>query len=86
MTFNDYVEEHPDVAGNLQLKTEFNKAEIKGTTTQEILSRLKIRMFLLQLTLSLMYKQLRIKRVYLIDQLIQMKLIESRDEQNERHP
>ncbi|HDX9551493.1 TPA: LPXTG cell wall anchor domain-containing protein, partial [Bacillus thuringiensis] len=36
MTFNDYVEEHPDVAGNLQLKTEFNKAEIKGTTTQEI--------------------------------------------------
>ncbi len=36
MTFNDYVEEHPDVVGNLQLKTEFNKAEIKGTTTQEI--------------------------------------------------
>ncbi|MHA4153556.1 SpaA isopeptide-forming pilin-related protein [Bacillus cereus] len=36
MTFNDYVEEHPDVAGNLQLKTEFNRAEIKGTTTQEI--------------------------------------------------
>ncbi|EOO13109.1 SpaA isopeptide-forming pilin-related protein [Bacillus cereus] len=36
MTFNNYVEEHPDVAGNLQLKTEFNKAEIKGTTTQEI--------------------------------------------------
>ncbi|MED0935240.1 SpaA isopeptide-forming pilin-related protein [Bacillus mobilis] len=36
MTFNDYVEEHPDVIGNLQLKTEFNKAEIKGTTTQEI--------------------------------------------------
>ncbi|WP_142293427.1 SpaA isopeptide-forming pilin-related protein [Bacillus sp. K2I17] len=36
MTFNDYVEEHPDVGGNLQLKTEFNKAEIKGTTTQEI--------------------------------------------------
>ncbi|HDR6313627.1 TPA: LPXTG cell wall anchor domain-containing protein [Bacillus thuringiensis] len=36
MTFNDYVKEHPDVAGNLQLKTEFNKAEIKGTTTQEI--------------------------------------------------
>ncbi|WP_142955106.1 SpaA isopeptide-forming pilin-related protein [Bacillus cereus] len=36
MTFNDYIEEHPDVVGNLQLKTEFNKAEIKGTTTQEI--------------------------------------------------
>ncbi|PEK06865.1 collagen-binding protein [Bacillus toyonensis] len=36
MTFNDYVEEHPDLVGNLQLKTEFNKAEIKGTTTQEI--------------------------------------------------
>ncbi|MES5952676.1 SpaA isopeptide-forming pilin-related protein [Bacillus fungorum] len=36
MTFNDYIEGHPDVAGNLQLKTEFNKAEIKGTTTQEI--------------------------------------------------
>ncbi|HGH7174678.1 TPA: SpaA isopeptide-forming pilin-related protein [Bacillus wiedmannii] len=36
MTFNDYVEEHPDVVGNLQLKTEFNKTEIKGTTTQEI--------------------------------------------------
>ncbi|MDP7991662.1 SpaA isopeptide-forming pilin-related protein [Bacillus sp. MHSD_36] len=36
MTFNDYVEEHPDIVGNLQLKTEFNKAEIKGTTTQEI--------------------------------------------------
>ncbi|UOB78955.1 Ig-like domain-containing protein [Bacillus sp. ZJS3] len=36
MTFNDYVEKHPDVVGNLQLKTEFNKAEIKGTTTQEI--------------------------------------------------
>lgn len=63
MTFNDYVEEHPDVAGNLQLKTEFNKAEIKGTTTQEIPFLLKIRMFLLQLTLSLMYKQLRIKRI-----------------------
>ncbi|QWG58812.1 LPXTG cell wall anchor domain-containing protein [Bacillus mycoides] len=36
MTFNEYVETHPDVVGNLKLKTEFNKDEIKGTTTQEI--------------------------------------------------
>ncbi|MGE6538904.1 SpaA isopeptide-forming pilin-related protein [Bacillus luti] len=36
MTFNEYVEEHPDIAGHLQIGTEFNKVAITGTTEQQI--------------------------------------------------
>ena len=36
MTFNEYVEEHPDIAGHLQISTEFNKVAITGTTEQQI--------------------------------------------------
>ena len=75
MTFNDYVEEHPDVVGNLQLKTEFNKAEIKGTTTQEIPFPIKDNDVSITVDFKPNVKQPRIKRGYLIDQLIQMRLI-----------
>ncbi|WP_002144688.1 SpaA isopeptide-forming pilin-related protein [Bacillus cereus] len=36
MTFNDYVEDHPNIVGHLKIGTEFNKATITGTTEQEI--------------------------------------------------
>ena len=75
MTFNDYVEEHPDVAGNLQLKTEFNKAEIKGTTTQEIPFPIKDKDVSITVDFKPNVQTATNKKDYLIDQLIQMKLI-----------
>ena len=75
MTFNDYVEEHPDVAGNLQLKTEFNKAEIKGTTTQEIPFPIKDKDVSITVGFKPNVQTATNKKDYLIDQLIQMKLI-----------
>ncbi|PDY43207.1 collagen-binding protein [Bacillus wiedmannii] len=36
MTFNEYVEDHPNIAGDLKVGTEFNKVKITGTTEQKI--------------------------------------------------
>ncbi|MEK4739812.1 MULTISPECIES: SpaA isopeptide-forming pilin-related protein [Bacillus] len=36
MTFNEYVEDHPDIAGHLNIRTEFNEVKITGTTEKQI--------------------------------------------------
>ncbi|MEC3434879.1 collagen binding domain-containing protein, partial [Bacillus cereus] len=36
MTFNEYVEDNPNIDGHLKVGTEFNKTKIKGTTEQKI--------------------------------------------------
>ncbi|MGE6615135.1 SpaA isopeptide-forming pilin-related protein [Bacillus mycoides] len=36
MTFNEYVEDHPDIAGHLNIRTEFNEGKITGTTEKQI--------------------------------------------------
>ncbi|MEB9504303.1 SpaA isopeptide-forming pilin-related protein [Bacillus anthracis] len=36
MTFNEYVEDHPDITGHLKVRTEFDKVKITGTTEQKI--------------------------------------------------
>ncbi|MES5863826.1 SpaA isopeptide-forming pilin-related protein [Bacillus cereus group sp. RP32] len=36
MTFNEYVEDHPDIAGHLNIRTEFNEVKIAGTTEKQI--------------------------------------------------
>ncbi|QWH20291.1 LPXTG cell wall anchor domain-containing protein [Bacillus mycoides] len=36
MTFNEYVEDHPNIAGHLEIRTEFDKVKITGTTEQKI--------------------------------------------------
>ncbi|WP_220779440.1 SpaA isopeptide-forming pilin-related protein, partial [Bacillus paranthracis] len=36
MTFNEYVEDHPNIAGHLNIRTEFNEVKITGTTEKQI--------------------------------------------------
>ena len=36
MTFNEYVEDHPNIAGDLNIRTEFNEVKITGTTEKQI--------------------------------------------------
>ncbi|HFJ9404399.1 TPA: SpaA isopeptide-forming pilin-related protein [Bacillus paranthracis] len=36
MTFNEYVEDHPDISGHLNIRTEFNEVKITGTTEKQI--------------------------------------------------
>ncbi|SMD71223.1 dihydroorotate dehydrogenase electron transfer subunit [Bacillus mobilis] len=36
MTFNEYIEDHPNIAGNLNIRTEFNEVKITGTTEKQI--------------------------------------------------
>ncbi|MDA1718816.1 SpaA isopeptide-forming pilin-related protein [Bacillus cereus group sp. m2-68] len=36
MTFNEYVEDHPNIAGDLNIRTEFNELKITGTTEKQI--------------------------------------------------
>ncbi|MGN4447846.1 SpaA isopeptide-forming pilin-related protein, partial [Bacillus cereus group sp. MYBK79-1] len=36
MTFNEYVEEHPNITGHLNIRTEFNEVKITGTTEKQI--------------------------------------------------
>ncbi|HDR8171768.1 TPA: LPXTG cell wall anchor domain-containing protein [Bacillus thuringiensis] len=36
MTFNEYVEDNPNLAGHLNIRTEFNEVKITGTTEKQI--------------------------------------------------
>ncbi|WP_163114220.1 SpaA isopeptide-forming pilin-related protein [Bacillus pacificus] len=36
MTFNEYVENYPNIAGHLNIRTEFNEVKITGTTEKQI--------------------------------------------------
>ncbi|MDA1778081.1 SpaA isopeptide-forming pilin-related protein [Bacillus cereus group sp. BY9-3LC] len=36
MTFNEYVEDNPNIAGHLNIRTEFNEVKITGTTEKQI--------------------------------------------------
>lgn len=54
MTFNEYVEDNPNIDGHLKVGTEFNKTKIKGTTEQKFLSQLKNKTLLSSLISNLM--------------------------------
>ncbi|MES5941517.1 MULTISPECIES: SpaA isopeptide-forming pilin-related protein [unclassified Bacillus cereus group] len=36
MTFNEYVDDYPNIAGHLNIRTEFNEVKITGTTEKQI--------------------------------------------------
>ncbi len=53
MTFNEYVENYPNIAGHLNIRTEFNEVKITGTTEKQIPFLLKKKTLLLSLISSL---------------------------------
>ena len=53
MTFNEYVEDNPNIAGHLNIRTEFNEVKITGTTENKSHSLLKKKTLLLSLISSL---------------------------------
>ena len=75
MTFNEYVEDHPNIAGDLNIRTEFNEVKITGTTEKQIPFPIKEKDVIIELDFKPKVTKSIDKKVYLIDQLIRIKLI-----------
>ena len=75
MTFNEYVEDNPNIDGHLKVGTEFNKTKIKGTTEQKIPFPIKEQDVIIELDFKPNVKKSMNKKVYLIDRLIRIKSI-----------
>ena len=53
MTFNEYVEDNPNIAGHLNIRTEFNEVKLQGLPKNKSHSLLKKKTLLLSLISSL---------------------------------
>ena len=53
MTFNEYIEDHPNIAGNLNIRTEFNEVKLQGLPKNKSHSLLKKKTLLSSLISSL---------------------------------